>query len=45
MCIRDRSRATLSVILRNPIYVMADLDIYEFYKSQGTDIYLSLIHI
>ena len=33
------SRATLSVILRNPIYVMADLDIYEFYKSQGTDIY------
>ena len=36
---RPLSRATLSVILRNPIYVMADLDIYEFYKSQGTDIY------
>ena len=35
---RPLSRATLSVILRNPIYVMADLDIYEFYKSQGTDI-------
>ena len=36
---RPLSRATLSVILRNQIYVMADLDIYEFYKSQGTDIY------
>ena len=36
---RPLSRATLSVILRNPIYVMADLDIYEFFKSQGTDIY------
>ena len=32
------SRATLSIILRNPIYVMADLDIYEFFKSQGTEI-------
>ena len=29
----------MSIILRNPIYVMADLDIYEFYKSQGTEIY------
>lgn len=36
---RPLSRATLGVILRNPIYVMADLDIYEFYKSQGTEIY------
>jgi len=35
---RPLSRATLSVILRNPIYVQADLDVYEFYKSQGTDI-------
>ena len=33
------SRATISLILRNPIYVMADLDIYEFYKSQGSEIY------
>lgn len=33
------SRATISLILRNPIYVMADLDIYEFFKSQGTDIF------
>lgn len=36
---RPLSRATLSVILRNPIYVMADLEIYEFFKAQGTDIY------
>jgi len=32
------SRVTLSIILRNPIYVMADLDVYEFFKSQGTEI-------
>ena len=32
------SRATLSIILRNPIYVMADLDVYEFFKHQGTEI-------
>ncbi|MFR6147393.1 hypothetical protein [Neglectibacter timonensis] len=35
---RPLSRATLSVILRNPL-CHNDLDIYEFYKSQGTDIY------
>jgi DNA invertase Pin-like site-specific DNA recombinase len=28
--------ASLAQILRNPVYVMADLDIYDFYKSQGT---------
>ncbi len=33
------TRWTISTILRNPIYVMADLDIYEFFKSQGTEIY------
>ncbi len=33
------SRATISIMLRNPIYTMADLDIYEFFKSQGTNIY------
>ena len=33
------SRLTISKILRNPIYAMADLDIYEFFKSQGTGIY------
>ena len=32
------SRSTISLILRNPIYAMADLDIYEFFKSQGTEI-------
>ena len=33
------TRWTISTILRNPIYAMADLDIYEFFKSQGTEIY------
>ncbi len=33
------SRSTISLILRNPIYAMADLDIYEFFKSQETEIY------
>ena len=33
------SRATIRIMLRNPIYTMADLDIYEFFKSQGTNIY------
>jgi len=28
-------RATLTRLLRNPVYVQADMDIYEFYKSQG----------
>ena len=23
-------------MLRNPVYVQADLDVYEFFKSQGT---------
>lgn len=34
--IKNFSRAALSMILCNPIYVKADLDIYEFFKSQGT---------
>jgi DNA invertase Pin-like site-specific DNA recombinase/organic radical activating enzyme len=29
-------KKTLSLVLRNPIYVQADLEIYEFFKSQGT---------
>ena len=33
------TRWTISTILRNPIYAMADLHIYEFFKSQGTEIY------
>ena len=29
-------RPTLAQLLRNPVYVQADLDVYEFFKSQGT---------
>ena len=29
-------RPTLAQMLRNPVYVQADLDVYEFFKSQGT---------
>lgn len=36
--IRDFSRASLACILCNPIYVQADLGVYEFFKSQGTNI-------
>ncbi len=36
--IRDFSRASLACILCNPIYAQADLDVYEFFKSQGTNI-------
>ena len=31
----ELARATLSGILRNPVYAQADLDIYEFFKAQG----------
>jgi DNA invertase Pin-like site-specific DNA recombinase len=31
-------RMTLSRMLRNPIYVRADMDVYEFYKGQGVTI-------
>lgn len=34
--IKDFSRPALANILCNPIYVRADLDVYEFFKSQGT---------
>jgi site-specific DNA recombinase len=34
--IKDFSRPALAVILCNPVYVWADLDIYEFFKGQGT---------
>ncbi len=34
--IKDFSRPALASPLCNPIYVRADLDIYEFFKSQGT---------
>ena len=36
---RPLSRAYFERHSPQPIYVMADLDIYEFFKSQGTDIY------
>ncbi|MDR2355931.1 MAG: recombinase family protein [Clostridiales Family XIII bacterium] len=31
-------RMTLSKMLRNPVYVRADMDVHEFFKSQGADI-------
>jgi len=35
---KELRRSTLSYLLRNPIYVKADLDVYEFFKSQGAEI-------
>jgi hypothetical protein len=32
------SRNTISLLLRNPVYAQADLDVYEFFKSQGAEI-------
>jgi len=32
------STATISMLLRNPVYVKADLAVYEFFKSQGANI-------
>lgn len=32
------STARISEILRNPVYVKADADVYEFFKKQGTNI-------
>ena len=31
-------RSTFSNLMKNPVYVQADLEIYEFFKSQGADI-------
>ncbi len=31
--------ARLSDLLRNPVYVKADIDVYNFFKSQGANIY------
>lgn len=33
---KELIRPTLAQILRNPVYVQADLDVYEFFKNQGT---------
>jgi DNA invertase Pin-like site-specific DNA recombinase len=35
---RDFYRSALSLLLKNPVYVQADHDIYEFFKSQGANI-------
>jgi len=32
---KEISRVTISQLLRNPSYAQADLDVYEFFKSQG----------
>ena len=34
----EQQRATLSILLRNPVYAQADLELYEFFKTQGADI-------
>ncbi|MCC8123277.1 MAG: recombinase family protein [Oscillospiraceae bacterium] len=34
----ELQRATLSMLLRNPVYAQADLDLYEFFKTQGAAI-------
>ena len=33
---KELIRPTLAQMLRNPVYAQADLDVYEFFKSQGT---------
>ena len=33
---KEMTRGFISQLLRNPIYAQADLDMYEFFKSQGT---------
>ena len=33
---KELIRPTLAQMLRNPVYVQADLDVYEFFTSQGT---------
>jgi len=35
---KDLQRATLSNLLRNPVYAQADLEVYEFFKAQGANI-------
>ena len=33
---KSLTRSYLSQLLRNPVYAQADLEMYEFFKSQGT---------
>jgi len=35
---KEFRRATVSNLLRNPVYVQADLEVYEFFKSQGANV-------
>ena len=35
---KNWNRTQIGEMLKNPAYLMADLDVYEFYKSQGTNI-------
>lgn len=41
-CINNRGKnwntARISELMRNPVYVMADIDVYNFYKQQGANI-------
>ena len=35
---RKLYRSALSALLKNPVYAQADLDLYEFFKSQGANV-------
>ena len=35
---KEFNRSSIGTILKNPAYVQADLDVYEFFKSHGTEI-------
>jgi len=35
---KSMSKARITDLLRNPVYVKADMDIYEFFKAQGAEI-------
>jgi len=35
---RDFYRSALSLLLKNPVYAQADLEMYEFFKSQGANV-------
>ena len=38
LIVKKIQRAILSNFLRNPVYAQVDLDVYEFFKSQGANI-------
>ena len=35
---KEFPRVSISTVLRNPVYAQADLDMYEFFKAQGTNV-------